>query len=138
MSKITNYYRVKIYDATEKIFTNSLDAFVQKNITANPSATLICITNNNDVAGKCIGVEYNEAFSSFNNDEIKTPYLGGNASFKDELRYFHQATSSYDGNRNDEQTHMEEKLKSAYGPNVTIYFQEITLPITPSSPPEAV
>jgi hypothetical protein len=86
------------------------------------SAGLICVTYNFDP--EFVGIEYYELMWTFDDTEISIP-SGRTATFSEELRVLHQATSTFRGNRKREKQHIEAKLKEVYGSNVTVTFADI-------------
>jgi hypothetical protein len=85
-------------------------------------AGLICKTYNIDPHS--VGVEYDEAFSSFENEGLGTP-ANRQATFKEQLRVQRKAASMYNGPRTDEQLHIETHLRDAYGTDAIVSFKEI-------------
>ncbi len=101
--------------------------FYRINVSEGKSmAFLICQTYNYnyDSAENFFGVEYWELVSSFKNEGLTIP-SSRPATFKEELRVLHQAVSGAKDSRENEINHIEKKLKTAYGDNITINLQQI-------------
>jgi len=88
------------------------------------SAGLICVTYNLDSLKQFVGIEYYQLVWSFDNSGLSIP-SSHPATFQEELSVLHNATSTYEGKRADEEEHIETKLKEAYGSGVSVNFEEI-------------
>jgi len=92
--------------------------------TAPGGAGLVCVTYNLDTDRGFVGVEYYELVFSTDQPELSIP-SSRQATFQEELRILHQAASAYEGARDNDKSHIEDRLKEAYGNQATIHIEEI-------------
>lgn len=99
--------------------------FYRVSVDAEPGgAGLVCVTYNLDGGRKFVGVEYYELVFSLEQPELNIP-SSRQATFQEELRVLHQAASTYEGARDKERSHIEGRLKEAYGEEATVHIEEI-------------
>jgi hypothetical protein len=90
------------------------------------NAGLICVTYNLDTTKQFVGIEYYQIYWSFDDSGLNIP-SSRHATFKEELRVLHNSASTYTGSRDDEKSHIKDKLTEAYGTASTVEFEEILL-----------